>query len=114
MSDEERKRLGARLREAREAAGLSQEEVSQKLTLPRPAISQIENGHRRVEALELARLAKLYGHPLSFFADEDPVGMKRVDALHRTTAALSEKDRAEVLRFAEFLRQKAEQGGKKR
>lgn len=114
MSEEDRKRLAARLREAREAAGLSQEDVAQKLALPRPAISQIENGHRRVEALELARLAKLYGRPLSFFADEEPSGAKRVDALHRTTAALSEKDRAEVLRFAEFLRQKAEQGGKKR
>lgn len=114
MTDGARKRLAERLREAREAAGLSQEDVAQKLSLPRPAISQIENGHRRVEALELARLAKLYGRSLSFFAEEEPVGAKRLDALHRTTAELSEKDRAEVLRFAEFLRQKADDGGKRR
>ena len=107
MSDEDRNRLATRLREARESAGLSQEDVAGKLGLPRPAISQIENGHRRVEALELARFAKLYARPLAFFADEEPVGTKRFDALHRTAAALSEKDRAEVLRFAEFLRQKA-------
>lgn len=107
MTDDGRMKLAERLREAREAAGLSQEDVAQKLGVPRPAVSQIENGHRRVEALELARLAKLYGRPLGFFADEEPVGSKRQDALHRTTAALSEKDRAEVLRFAEYLRQKA-------
>lgn len=114
MTDDGRKRLAERLREAREAAGLSQEDVAQKLSMPRPAISQIENGHRRVEALELARLAKLYGRPLGFFADEEPVGARRLDALNRAAAALSEKDRAEVLRFAEFLRQKADDGGKRR
>jgi transcriptional regulator with XRE-family HTH domain len=112
MSAAERRQLAARLREAREGAGLSQEDVAQELGLPRPAISQIENGHRRVEALELARLAKLYGRPLSFFAEEEPVGATRLEALHRTTAELSTKDQAEVLRFAEFLRQKAEKGGK--
>jgi transcriptional regulator with XRE-family HTH domain len=114
MSADDRSRLAARLREARESAGLSQEDVAAKLGLPRPAISQIENGHRRVEALELARLAKLYSRPLGFFADEEPVGAKRLDALHRTASALSEKDRAEVLRFAEFLRQKANPGEKPR
>ena len=108
MTDDGRKRLAARLREAREAAGLSQEDVAQKLSLPRPAISQIENGHRRVEALELARLARLYKQSLSFFAEEEPVDVKRLDALYRTAASLSEKDRAEVLRFAEFLRQKSD------
>jgi transcriptional regulator with XRE-family HTH domain len=114
MNNDDRSRLAARLREARESAGLSQEEVAGSLGLPRPAISQIENGHRRVEALELARFAKLYARPLSFFADEEPVGAKRFDALHRTAAALSEKDRAEVLRFAEFLRQKADHNEKAR
>jgi transcriptional regulator with XRE-family HTH domain len=114
MSSDERRRLAERLREAREAAGLSQEDVAQKLSLPRPAISQIENGHRRVEALELARLAKLYGRPLGFFANEEPIGAKRLDALHRTASALSEKDRSEVLRFAELLRQKAEEARKRR
>lgn len=114
MSEDKKMLLANRLREAREAAGLSQEDVAQKLSLPRPAISQIENGHRRVEALELARFAKLYRRPLGFFADEEPAGTPRLDALHRTTAALSEGDRAEVLRFAEFLRQKADGPGKKR
>src|SRR5689334_12792190 len=107
MSAAGKKRLAESLRVAREAAGLSQVEVAQKLGLPRPAISQMENGHRGVGALELARLAKLYGRPLSYFADEETVGSSRLVELHRTAEALSEKDRTEVLRFAEYLRQKS-------
>lgn len=110
----ERAKLAQRLKEAREDVGLSQEEVAQKLDLPRPAISQMENGNRRVEALELARLAKLYGRPLSYFADEETPGTSRLEALHRTAKDLSDKDRDEVLRFAEFLRQKAEEARRRR
>jgi transcriptional regulator with XRE-family HTH domain len=108
MNDKARKKLAERLREARERKGLSQEEVAQSLGIPRPAVSQIENAHRRVEALELAQLAKLYGQPLSFFADE-PTDHAGFEMLRRTAAALSEKDREEVLRFAELLRSKAEE-----
>ncbi|KYF84246.1 hypothetical protein BE17_49430 [Sorangium cellulosum] len=114
MSDEARKRLAARLRDARERKGLSQEAVAEALGIPRAAISQIEHAHRRVEALELARLAKLYSQPLSFFADEEPEGGGRLELLRRTAAELSDKDREEVLRFAELLRGKAEEARKRR
>lgn len=113
MSDADRKRLAERLRRAREDADLSQGEVARKLGLPRPAISQIENGNRKVEALELGRLAKLYDRPLSYFADEEPVGSKPLDTLQRSSTGLSEQDWAEVLRFAEFLRKKAEDDRRK-
>lgn len=113
MSTADRKRLAERLRQAREAAGLSQGDVARELNLPRPAISQIENGNRRVEALELARFAKLYSRPLSYFADDEPVGSKPLDTLQRESAGLSEQDWAEVLRFAEFLRNKADDDRRK-
>ncbi len=114
MTDLARKRLADLLRKAREEKGLSQEEVAVQLKIPRPAISQIENGNRRVGALELARLAKLYERPLSFFAQEEPKGSERLEMLGRTAAALSDKDRDEVLRFAEYLRQKAEEARKRK
>jgi transcriptional regulator with XRE-family HTH domain len=110
----EQTKLAQKLKAAREEAGLSQEEVAEKLDLPRPAISQMENGNRKVQALELARLAKLYGKSLSDFADDEPQGSSRLDALHRAAKDLSEKDRDEVLRFAEFLRQKAEETRKRK
>ena len=67
-------RIGKRLKEARESLGLSQEEVAAALGLPRPAISKIESGRRRVSSIELAKLAKLYGRPLSFFLEPEAEG----------------------------------------
>jgi transcriptional regulator with XRE-family HTH domain len=108
MSDEARKILSERLREAREYLGLSQEEVAQHVGLPRPAISQIENGNRRVDAIELANLAKLYQRPVAYFTGEEPVGEPpQLELLKRAAAELSDKDRDEVLRFAQFLRTRA-------
>ena len=52
--------LAARLREAREYLGLSQEEVARHLDLSRASISAIEAGKRRVQSLELRDLARLY------------------------------------------------------
>ena len=48
----DRKELGARLREAREYVGLSQDEVARYLSITRTAIYHIETGQRRVDAHE--------------------------------------------------------------
>ena len=58
---ERRDAIAARLRSAREAAGLSQGQVARKMELHRPAISEIEAGRRRVSAEELVVFAELYG-----------------------------------------------------
>src|SRR5260370_6988459 len=68
---EERRRLGDRLKEARKYLGLKQEEVATYLKIPRTALTDIESGQRRVEAIELTRLAKLYRHPVAYFTGED-------------------------------------------
>ena len=52
--------LGRRLRTARAARGLSQQEVSQALGLARTAITQLEAGNRSVSTLELNALSELY------------------------------------------------------
>jgi len=57
--------LGKRLKYARDDFGLTQEEVAKALNLHRPAISQIESGKRKVNSLELARLARLYKKQIS-------------------------------------------------
>lgn len=110
MSDEARKQLAERLRQAREYLGLSQEDVAQHIGLPRPAVSQIENGNRKVEALELAQLAKLYQRPTSYFTAEEPIGeAPQIELLRLAATELNDQDRNEVLRFAEFLRSRAGQ-----
>lgn len=111
--EEERRRMGDRLREARKYLGLKQEEVATYLKIPRTALTDIENGQRRVEALELARLAKLFRQPAAFFTGEDEVGSSfPVDVAHlaRQAAALSEQDRNELGRFADYLRARSRAG----
>lgn len=106
----ERKRLGERLREARKYLGLKQEEVASYLKIQRTALTDIENGQRKVEVIELAKLAKLYRQPVGFFTGEDATGSALpLDVAHlaRKAADLSEEDRDELGRFAEYLRARA-------
>lgn len=63
------RRMLDRLREARQAAGLTQVEVAQRLGAPQQFVSQVELGERRIDPLELKELAALYGKPLDFFLD---------------------------------------------
>jgi transcriptional regulator with XRE-family HTH domain len=58
-----------KLQDARHAAKLTQREVAKKLGRPPSYVAKIETGERRVDFIELQRLAKLYGRPLSFFQD---------------------------------------------
>lgn len=99
--------LAQRLREAREYLGLSQETVADALAIPRPAISSIENGKRKVSGIELKQLASLYKRPVNFFLgiEDDEGGQDDLmRALYRATRPLSDTDRDQVLRFASFLR----------
>jgi transcriptional regulator with XRE-family HTH domain len=113
LNDEtvDRQKLGARLREAREYLGLSQDEVAKYLGIPRTALSHIESGQRRIDALELKKLAQLYRRPVVYFTGESQAeaGMPEdVAHLARAAAGLSEGDRRELSRFAEYLRARAE------
>lgn len=109
--EEERLRLGDRLREARKYLGLKQEDVAGFLKIPRTALGDIESGQRRVEAIELTRLAKLYKQPVSYFTGEDGVAAElpaNVAHLARQAAELSDKDREELGRFVEYLRARSQ------
>ena len=106
----DRQTLGDRLRMAREYVGLKQEEVAQKLSIPRSALSNIEAGLRRVEAIELTRLAKLYQRPVSWFTGEqtpDETLPNEIAHVARAAASLSSQDREELARFADFLKSRA-------
>jgi transcriptional regulator with XRE-family HTH domain len=113
-SDEDRKALGERLRGAREYLGFSQDQVATFLGVSRSALSLMETGQRKVEALELKKLAGLYKRPVGYFTDEDEDDAS-VDAdvrhLARKVAELSAEDRREVVRFTEYLRSKKSMEG---
>src|SRR5690606_36961970 len=60
---------GARLKQARESAGLTQEEVATEVGISRSAVALIESGSRAVSSIELHRFAYLYGRDMrDFFA----------------------------------------------
>lgn len=107
----DREKLGRRFREAREYIGLSQDEVAKYLGIPRTALSHIESGQRRIDALELKKMAQLYKRPVVHFTGESQsdAGMPAdVAHLARAAAGLSKDDRRELRRFAEYLRARAE------
>jgi transcriptional regulator with XRE-family HTH domain len=64
----EYRRFLARLRTARETAGLTQVQVASRLRVPQSFISKSETGERRVDVVELADFARLYRRPLAYFA----------------------------------------------
>lgn len=63
--------LGRRIRQAREACGMTQDEIAEKLGVSRPIIVQIEQGKRLVSGLELQKLAYFFAKDIrEFFADQ--------------------------------------------
>jgi len=107
MNDDSDKwrQIGDRLRLAREYLELKQEEAAEAVGLSRSALSLVENGRRKVDAVELANFARVYGQTieaLTGVAEAKPLP-ENVQALARAATELSPEDRAELLRFAEFL-----------
>lgn len=103
VADNEQAMLGARLKEAREYIGLLQEDVATALGIPRTSVHALEAGKRKVTGLELRRLARLYRRPVGWLVGEDEVQLDDAEPLFRAAAALSQEDKDQVLRFAEFL-----------
>ena len=109
VKDNDRKSLGERLREAREYLGFSQDQVATFLGVSRSALSNMETGQRKVEALELKKLAGLYKRTVSHFTGEEAEEVTfDADVAHlaRKVSELSADDRVELGRFADFLRSK--------
>lgn len=67
------KEIGRRLTMARLEQGLTQEDVAELIGKPQSFLSRLENGERRIDIVETAHLARLYGKPLVFFDVSDGV-----------------------------------------
>jgi len=101
--DFDQQSLAARLREVRDYLALSQQYVASATGISRAAISEIERGNRKVDSLELRKLARLYQHPVSYFLAEEDQSSGVAPALGRILTDLTSLDHDEVLRFAQFL-----------
>jgi transcriptional regulator with XRE-family HTH domain len=99
-------RLGVKLKKHREYLGMSQQYVAECTGIPRSAVSEIEHGNRRVDAVELTKLARLYQVPASWLLDEDEQARADTHALAlftRKFGRLTSEDQAQLAEFAEFL-----------
>lgn len=115
-SKSERERLGTRLREARIYRGFSQEEVASYVGVSRTSVSLMESGQRGIDTLELQRLSELFELNVNDLLGEEDLNRVDKDSpsiamVARAAKNLSQEDREEVLRFAQFLR--ARKRGKK-
>lgn len=64
--------IGARVVQARIAAGLTQEAIADRLGIHRSAVARIERGQRHLDALELAGLAETLGRSVAWFVTPAP------------------------------------------
>lgn len=66
----DRKPFCFRLKQARLEAKLKQEVVARYLQIPTSAVSSFESGNRKLDAVELYMLSKLYQKPMEWFFSE--------------------------------------------
>jgi transcriptional regulator with XRE-family HTH domain len=57
-------KIGRRIKELRERAGMSQDALAKNMNLPRPAISQIEMGSRKIATDELLKFSQIFHVPV--------------------------------------------------
>lgn len=119
VEPDDAQQLARRLREAREFVNLSQQFVAEQTGIPRSAISDIERATRRVESLELKRLAELFRMPVDYFlGNEPPADLAgggndpTVQALARAASEMDPSEKEQVLRFALFLQNYERRGGR--
>ncbi len=115
---EDRLKLARRLRDAREDAGLTQEQVADYLDIRRPAIAEIEGGKRAVKSNELVRLAELYGRSLKWLIQGTETPEERIaSALFRAdqpTSPLLKREAAKLARRCRLVGELEEQLGLER
>jgi Zn-dependent peptidase ImmA (M78 family)/DNA-binding XRE family transcriptional regulator len=96
----DREELGRRLKKAREAVGLTQDDVALQLGISRGAVAQFEGGVKAPNSLHLVRLAEIYRRDVAeLLAEEFDEGRRDpLTALFRADPGLaSDRDRASAV-----------------
>ena len=99
-SSEIDKRIGARVRAARMALGLSQTSIGDSLDLSYQQIRKYELGVNRLSVVTLQKIAKILGVPASVFLDPEHQEAKAAPAFDESAI---DDARRSLLRLAETL-----------
>ena len=95
MKEEGNRKLGKRIKQARQEAGMSQKELARRVDRTQGVVSTVENGLSTIDAPDLPRWAAALGKPVMYFY----LGEGLEDAQQRAAAALSllSPDKLEVV-----------------
>lgn len=97
------KQLGQRIRQAREARGLSQEELGERISRDQRSVSEYESGKRRIFAHDLPTIAQALEVPLIYlFQDvlsKDDLDVALLEEFHE----LDHQNRQTVLEIIRLL-----------
>ncbi len=85
-------KLGAKIKKIREHLDLSQERIAELLGINRVAISQIENGQRKISAEEIAKLARIFNMPSDVLLDLE----KDINVILSTKTKQKEKQEVRI------------------
>lgn len=104
------KTFGLRIRSARERLGLKQGELAERLGKNQNAISEYENGDRKVPATELPQLAEALEVPLLYFYEGElipnEIDINLLTEFHKLPEELK-NDAIEAIRFLVAFAQKS-------
>jgi transcriptional regulator with XRE-family HTH domain len=104
--------IAARLKAAREQAGLTQGQVARLLALHRPSVSEMEAGRRSVSAEELAALADTYGVSVAWLLDGEAGDVSRVryEMAARKLSNMRQEDIDQLMQLLVSLKRKEAEG----
>ncbi len=105
MDDKRRRRISVRvgqaIEQARTRAGLTQEEVAERLGIGPEGVSRIERGVVHASAWRLVELAEILGcRVASLLSEASDASIDQQDALHAILEGLAPDDRAHVIAIA--------------
>jgi len=115
MMNEENKYhfIGKKIREARDAAGLSQRELAEKLGYESStAVSYIESGERKVSVVDLEKLSKILDKDIRYFIGQEGEQLNVRVAL-RAETGLDKKDQDAILHIIEMAKKRTKDNGTK-
>ncbi len=96
--------IGDRLRQAREAAGLSQGQVARLMNMHRPTVTEIENEARKVSAGELKQFGTLYHVSVEWLMGDILNANDKIKLAARKLHGLKESDLRTVMRIIDSFR----------
>lgn len=98
--------VGEQVRQARLSVGMSQQDLASVVGLERTMLAKVEAGHRRLDGLELARLARALRASMEYLIEPRPAVLSRRAAPlteETDTAAARSSERLEIA-LTEWLR----------